>query len=204
MPGLKFLKNFLFVLIAQLIFTRPLRGATSPLLLIWNLVFKVSFGTLSQKHLRHVARGSRSMPRAPHIGVCQGVSGLISVLRTLNSLNYHTLTAWCVRCAQCAGIFKLFETFFKNTVLFFKTNFNLNLPCTPCTPSLNPYSYWLSEISKCAHLCVHPCTPSLEPRTPNREPRFATHLSRSMTHELANHVKYYLAEIFSRNDVKKV
>ena len=194
----------MFVLIAQLIFIRSLRKATFPFLFIWNLVFKISFGTLSHKHLRNVARGSRSVARAPHIVCVQCVLDSISVSCTHNSLNYHRLNVVCVVCVGCVGIFKLFETFFKNTVLFFKTNFNLNLPCTPNTHHSIPCGIWLSAISNPAHMPTHTLHTHPVSNTHDREPRFANHLSRSMTHELANRVQYYLADGFSRNDVKNV
>ena len=96
------------------------------------------------KHLRNVARGSRSMPRAPYIELCQPVSGTITLSDTDKLLNYHTLTLFCVSCVRCVSVFKLFETFFKNTVLFFKTNFNSKLPDTADTDPSSPHGYWIS------------------------------------------------------------
>jgi hypothetical protein len=129
----------LFLLIAQLIFTQSLRKSTSPLLLIWNLVFKVSFGTLSQKHLRTVARGSRPVARAPHIGGTKWVLGWYYLSSTRYSLYYHTLTVGGTNGTSGTTFSKLFETFFKNTVLFCKKNFNLNLLSTIGTTPSIPY-----------------------------------------------------------------
>jgi hypothetical protein len=112
-----------------------------PPLLIRNLVFKFGFGTLSQKHLRNVARGSRPVARAPHIELCQPVSGTITLSDTDKLLNYHTLTLFCVSCVRCVSAFKLYLSFLKNTVLFCKTNFNLKLPDTLNTHLYNPHGY---------------------------------------------------------------
>lgn len=147
MPGLKFLKIFLFLLTVQLIFTRSLRKATFPFLFIWNLVFKIGFGTLSQKHLRNVARGSRPVARAPHIGGTKWVLGWYYLSSTRYSLYYHTLTVGGTNGTSGTTFSKLFETFLKNTVLFCKTNFNLNLLSTTSTTHSIPYISGDSAIS---------------------------------------------------------
>jgi hypothetical protein len=150
-----FSKIFLFLLTVQLIFTRSLRKATFPFLFIWNLVFKIGFGTLSHKHLRNVARGSRSVVRAPHIRCVQCVQETYSKNCTQQSLRYHRVTTMCAMCAGCAGIFKLLTEFFKNINLFFKTNFNLNLPCTHCTHLANPCGCGLFSQIYPAHITAH-------------------------------------------------
>ena len=136
-----FSKNFLFALIAKLIFTRSLRKATFPFLFIWNLVFKIGFGTLSQKHLRNVARGSRPVARAPQNRCVPCVPFRYLVFSTHLFVIYHGLITMCTSCTMCTKFFKLFETFFKNAVLFCKTNFNSNLPSTHGTHCFNPHGY---------------------------------------------------------------
>jgi hypothetical protein len=134
-----FSKIFLFALIAQLIFTRSLRKAPFPFLFIWNLVFKIDFGALSQKHLRNVARGSRSVVRAPQKVCVKCVSGTYLVSNTQLSLIFQSLTYVCVMCVRCVSFFKLFTKFFYLHVFFLKTNFNLNLLYTHYTHLYSPH-----------------------------------------------------------------
>jgi hypothetical protein len=164
----------LFVLIAQLIFTRSLSKATFPFLFIWNLVLIIGFGTLSHKHLRNVVRGSRSVARAPQNRCVQCVQGTDLLSCTHNSFNYHTLTLVRAMCAGCAGIFKLLQTFFQNSVLFFKTNFNLNLPCTHCTHLYTLHGYWISYLfypARTPARTLHKQVSSLHALTANHESR---------------------------------
>ena len=82
--------------------------------------------------------GSRARPAC--VGLCQFVSvcvRFVSVSKTYFSLYYHTLTQFCVSCVGKTGFSMLFETFFKKSLLFFKSYFDLFV-LTQLTQTLQP------------------------------------------------------------------
>lgn len=99
------------------------------------------------KHLRNVARGSRSVARAPHIGGTKCVLISFHVFGTHLFLTFHGLTVSGTNGTSGTRFFKLFTKFFYLHVFFLKTNFNLNLLSTNSTTRTNPYISRASAIS---------------------------------------------------------
>ena len=95
-------------------------------------------------------RGSRPVVRAPPVGVSQGVTGRYLLSVTHKPVYYQALSYWCHR---CHSFFELYLRFFKNTVFFYKSNFNSKLPVTPVTPATDRMIAHFSFISTCDTAC---------------------------------------------------
>ena len=111
---------------------------------------------------RCMFHGSRARPAC--VGLCQFVSvcvRFVSVSKTYFSLYYHTLTQFCVSCVGKTGFSMLFETFFKKSLLFFKSCFDFSVSTQP-TQTLQPLCtlvcsrfYLQSLLTQDIH--KHPC-----------------------------------------------
>jgi hypothetical protein len=105
------------------------------------------------KNLRYVVRDPRSTIRAPPVGVSQGVTGRYLLSVTHKPVYYQALSYWCHRCHRCHSFFELYLRFFKNSVFFYKSNFNSKLPVTPVTPAAARMIANFSFISTCDTAC---------------------------------------------------
>ena len=80
----------------------------------------------------------------------------------------------CVADVACvAGISKFAQTFFKKHVLFFKLNFNSNLPATHATQFETPMFPHFLPIFTCYTCCYTSATKHLVPAT--HDPRTTIH-----------------------------
>jgi hypothetical protein len=71
----------------------------------------------------------------------------------INSFTIMHLTLFVADVADVAGISMLFKTFFQNSVLFLKKNFNSNLPATTATNPTDRITTGFARFQTCYKSC---------------------------------------------------